>query len=249
LTLRVLGCSHPTMLETQRHEPSAFSQALPIVLGYLPVGFAYGVLAVKAGLSVANTGFMSILVFAGSAQLIGVDMLGTGAPPVSVIATTLVVNLRHVLFSAALSPYLGGWPRRRIARFCYQLTDETFALHATRFHNQQRSTTKTLAINMFTQSAWVAGGMAGAVAGSFVPDVKPFGLDFALAAMFAVLLVGQLLSYAHVLAGVLGAAIALVLSQTAAAPYATLTAAIVAAAVAAATPWTKCRETRTAKGQ
>jgi len=44
------------MSETARQEPSAFSQALPIVLGYLPVGFAYGVLAVKAGLSVANTG-------------------------------------------------------------------------------------------------------------------------------------------------------------------------------------------------
>jgi 4-azaleucine resistance transporter AzlC len=237
------------MSETQRREPSAFSQALPIVLGYLPVGFAYGVLAVKAGLSVANTGLMSILVFAGSGQLIGVDMLGAGAPPLSVIATTLVVNLRHVLFSAALSPYLRGWPKRRIARFCYQLTDETFALHATRFHNQQQSTAKTLAINMFTQSAWVVGSLAGAVAGGFVPDVKPFGLDFALAAMFAVLLVGQLLSPAHVLAGVLGAAIALVLSQTPAAPYAILTAAIAAAAVASATPWTKSRDSESAKGQ
>lgn len=237
------------MFETKRREPSAFSQALPIVLGYLPVGFAYGVLAVKAGLSVANTGLMSVLVFAGSAQLIGVDMLGAGAPPVSVIATTLVVNLRHVLFSAALSPYLGGWPRRRIARFCYQLTDETFALHATRFHNQQQSATHTLAINMFTQSAWVIGGLAGAVAGGFVPDVKPFGLDFALAAMFAVLLVGQLLSFAHVLAGSLGAAIALVLSQTPAAPYATLVAAVVAAAVAAATPWAKNRKAEAAGSQ
>ncbi|WP_243361955.1 AzlC family ABC transporter permease [Fundidesulfovibrio terrae] len=229
------------MPDSQRNEPSAFSQALPIVLGYLPVGFAYGVLAVKAGLSVANTGLMSILVYAGSAQLIGVDMFGAGAPAMSIIATTFIVNLRHVLFSAALSPFFGAWPKRRIARFCFEMTDETFALHATRFHNQQRSTTKTLAINTFAHCAWILGGLAGAVAGGFVPDVKPLGLDFALAAMFAVLLVGQLLSPAHILAAALGGGIALILSQTPAAPYATLTAAIVAAAVASVTPWTRQR--------
>lgn len=229
------------MADSQRHEPSALSQALPIILGYLPVGFAYGVLAVKAGLSLANTGLMSVLVFAGSAQLIGVDMLGAGAPALSVIATTLVVNLRHLLFSAALAPHLKGWPKRRIARFCFQLTDETFALHATRFNNRQQSTTKTLAINVLTQSAWVAGSLAGAVAGGFVPDVKPLGLDFALPAMFAVLLIGQLLSPAHILAAALGAGLALVLSQTAAAPYAILTAAVIAAAVASVTPWTRQR--------
>lgn len=234
------------MSASPRKEPSALSQALPIVLGYLPVGFAYGVLAVKAGLSVANTGLMSILVFAGSAQLIGVDMIGAGGPPLSVIATTLVVNLRHALFSAALSPFLRGWTRRRIARFCFQLTDETFALHATRFHNQQQSTAKTLAINALTQSAWVAGSLAGAVAGGFVPDVKPLGLDFALAAMFAVLLVGQLMSPAHVLAAGLGAGLALVISRTPAAPYATLAGAVVAAGVASATPWAKSPEPRRA---
>ena len=108
------------MPATPRSEPSALSQALPVVLGYLPVGFAYGVLAVKAGLSIANTALMSVLVFAGSAQLIGVDMIGSGSLALSVIATTLVVNLRHVLFSAALAhrPFLFPTDRRdlRIAR-------------------------------------------------------------------------------------------------------------------------------------
>jgi len=225
-----------------RQEPSSFSQALPIVLGYLPVGFAYGVLAVKAGLSLANTGLMSVLVFAGSAQLISVDMIGSGAAPFSVVATAFIVNLRHALFSAAMSPHLTGWPRARIARFCFQLTDETFALHAVRFHNKQASTGKTLAINAFTQAAWVAGSVAGAVAGGFVPDVRPLGLDFALPAMFAVLLVGQLATPAHVLAAALGAGLALVISQTAAAQWATLAAAVAAAAIASLTPWARSRQ-------
>lgn len=240
------------MPPAHRPEPSAFSQALPVILGYLPVGFAYGVLAVKAGLGLANTGLMSVLVFAGSAQLIGVDMLGAGAPPISIIMTTFVVNLRHVLFSAALSPYLRGWPRRRVAAMAFELTDETFALHATRFHKQQQSPTKTLAINVLTQTAWVAGSLAGAVVGGYVPDVRPLGLDFALPAMFAVLLVGQLGSKAHVLAAALGAALILVLSQTAAAPYAVIAATVVAASLAMpftaslsdtakTTPWTSTR--------
>ncbi|GFK94607.1 Inner membrane protein YgaZ [Fundidesulfovibrio magnetotacticus] len=220
-----------------RSEPSAFTQALPIVMGYLPVGFAYGVLAVKAGLGVANAGLMSVLVFAGSAQLIGVEMLGAGAPALSVIATTFVVNLRHVLFSAALSPHLSGWPRARIARFCFQLTDETFALHATRLNNHQQSTAKTLAINAFAQLAWIAGSLAGALAGGLVPDVRPLGLDFALPAMFAVLLTGQLAGRAHALAAVLGAGLCLAISRTPAAPYAVLAGAVAAAGIASLTPW------------
>lgn len=207
------------------------------MLGYLPVGFAYGVLAVKAGLSVANTGLMSLLVFAGSAQLIGVEMFGSGASAASIIATTCIVNARHILFSAALSPYLAGWGTRRISRFTFQLTDETFALHATRFHKKQPSPTSSLAINALTHGAWIAGGLLGALAGGFVPDVRPLGLDFALPAMFAVLLVGQLASPAHLTAAVLGGALALVLSQTPLAPWSALLAAATAAAIASLTPW------------
>ncbi|MFP5239874.1 MAG: AzlC family ABC transporter permease [Acidobacteriota bacterium] len=225
----------------QRAEPSALSQALPIIMGYLPVGFAYGVLAVKAGLSLANTGLMSILVYAGSGQLIAVDMIGSGASASTVIATTFIVNLRHVLFSAALSPFLASWPVRRIARFCFEMTDETFALHATRFHNRQLSVRKTLAINLLAHTGWIVGGIAGAVAGGFVPDVKPLGLDYALPAMFAVLLVGQLLSPAHILAAALGGSLALIISQTDASAYATLAGAVIAAATAAFTPWTSKR--------
>ncbi|WP_459933548.1 AzlC family ABC transporter permease [Fundidesulfovibrio butyratiphilus] len=227
------------MREALRPEPSAFSQALPIVLGYLPVGFAYGVLAVKAGLGLAYTTLMSVLVYAGSAQLIAVNMFGAGAPAVSIVVMTFVVNLRHVLFSAALSPYLKGWSRARLAAFTFELTDESFALHATRFHNRQRDPAKTLGINAFAQASWVTGSVAGALAGGYVPDVKPLGLDFALPAMFAVLLVGQLTSKAHVLAAALGAALTLVLSRTPVASYAVLAGAVVAAAVASRTPWIK----------
>jgi 4-azaleucine resistance transporter AzlC len=83
---------------------SAFRQTLPIILGYVPVGFAYGVLAQKSGLSGINTLLMSLLVYAGSAQLIAVGLFAAGAAPLAIVATTFVVNLRHLLMSAPWRP-------------------------------------------------------------------------------------------------------------------------------------------------
>jgi predicted branched-subunit amino acid permease len=111
----------------------AFRQALPIVLGYVPVGFAYGVLAQKSGLSTANTLAMSLIVFAGSAQLIAVGLFAAMASPLSIVLTTFVVNLRHLLMSAALAPHLRSWTKAQIAALTTELTDETFALHIARF--------------------------------------------------------------------------------------------------------------------
>jgi 4-azaleucine resistance transporter AzlC len=194
-------------------------QTLPVILGYLPVGFAYGVLAQKSGLSAANTMLMSLIVFAGSAQLIAVGLLAAGIGPASVIITTFVVNLRHLLMSAALAPYLRSWTRWQQAVFAFQLTDETFALHSSRFARGETGKTETLAINMIAQSAWLAGSFLGLCAGALIRDVKPIGLDYALPAMFMVLLVWQLTSMTRwitaVLAGIISVGLSLAgFSQT-----------------------------------
>ena len=115
---------------------SGVRQALPIVLGYIPVGFAYGVLAKKSGLGLFNCVAMSVIVFAGSAQLIGAGLFGAAASPFTLVFTTFVVNLRHLLMSAALAPKLKGWHKWQIALFGYELTDETFALHSMRMANR-----------------------------------------------------------------------------------------------------------------
>ncbi|MFP4392554.1 MAG: AzlC family ABC transporter permease [Desulfohalobiaceae bacterium] len=170
---------------------SALQQTLPVILGYLPVGFAYGVLAQKSGISGLNTVLMSLLVFAGSAQLIAVGLLASGAGAATVILTTFMVNLRHLLMSASLAPYLRSWSRPQQAFFSFQLTDETFALHSSRFARGQTCKQETLAINIIAQSAWLAGSCLGLFAGGLISDVRPIGLDFALPAMFIVLLVWQ----------------------------------------------------------
>ncbi|HET6346167.1 MAG TPA: AzlC family ABC transporter permease, partial [Myxococcota bacterium] len=76
----------------------------PMALGYAPIGFAVGALSRGAGMSPLNTLLMSLLVYAGSSQLIATQLLVLEASPVSVIATTFVVNLRHLLMASALAP-------------------------------------------------------------------------------------------------------------------------------------------------
>ena len=185
------------------------AQAVPIVLGYIPVGFAYGVLAQKAGLSPFNTLLMSIIVYAGSAQLIAVGLISSGLTPLSIIITTFIVNLRHMLMSAALSPHLQSWRKPELAAFAYELTDESFALHATRIDGQERPKSETLAINVTAQASWVLGTALGIFGGQMIVEIEPFALDYALPAMFIALLVMQIKNKVQVIVAVLAGAFSL----------------------------------------
>jgi 4-azaleucine resistance transporter AzlC len=176
--------------------------AAPIVMGYIPIGFAYGVLAQQAGLSTRNTVLMSLLVYAGSAQLIATGLFATGAPALSIILTTFVVNLRHLLMSAALSPYMRHWRKGALAAFAYELTDESFAIHIARFIESAPPKAEVFAINATAQVSWIFGSWVGAVAGQLIADVKPLALDYALPAMFIALLVMQIKDKRHIVVAV-----------------------------------------------
>lgn len=180
--------SHPK----QRGWLSGVTQALPIVLGYVPIGMAFGILAQKAGISTSNSLLMSLLVFAGSAQLIAVGLFEAGTPVLSVILTTFVVNLRHLLMSAAVSPFLKPWRKIELAAFAYELTDETFAVHSARFASHGPNKAETFATNLTSQASWILGTWLGIVIGELISDARPFALDYALPAMFIALLVMQI---------------------------------------------------------
>ncbi|MGE4554365.1 MAG: AzlC family ABC transporter permease, partial [Desulfovibrionaceae bacterium] len=185
---------------------AGLKRVAPVVLGFVPVGFAYGVLASKAGLSACNVVAMSVIVFAGSAQLASVALFALGAPALAVVAATFVINLRHLLMSAALAPFLRSWPAWRVAAMTFQLTDETFALHAVRFPRGNYPLGELFTINVTAQTAWVAGTVLGLAASGMLADVRPLGLDFALPAMFAALLAFQLKDRVHVLVAVVSGA-------------------------------------------
>lgn len=198
-------------------------RAVPVIFGYVPVGLAFGVLAVKAGLTPFETMLMSALVYAGSAQLIAVGLLGAAssfaAATWAVIFTTCIVNLRLFLMSAALAPYLRHWGRGLQAFFAWEITDESFALHSIEFQRLQQEAgaarpekctpvpvVPCLALNITAHLAWIIGSGLGALSGSFVADVRPLGIDYALNAMFIILLVAQIRNNLHIAMAVLAAA-------------------------------------------
>ena len=94
------------MADRRKEFISGVRDTFPLMLGAFPFGMIYGTLAVTAGLSKGATMAMSAFVFAGSAQFIAVGLVAAHAPVAIIILTTFIVNLRHMLYSATLLPYL-----------------------------------------------------------------------------------------------------------------------------------------------
>ena len=186
----------------------------PICLGYFPIGLAFGVLAQKAGLHPVEIGLMSLLVFAGSSQFVAVSMLSGGASTLSIVLTTFVINLRHLLMSSSLAAYLRSVNKSRTALFAYGITDESFAVNLTRFRNSNWDWRQALVVNQTANVAWVASSILGAYSGQFIP-AGAFGIDYALIAMFLCLVVfqlrGRLYALTAIVAGVLAVCLALVI--------------------------------------
>jgi 4-azaleucine resistance transporter AzlC len=170
--------------------------AWPICLGYAPAGIAFGVVAQKAGLSPVEIGLMSLIVFAGSSQFIAVSMLSAGAGMASILLTTFTVNLRHLLMSSALSPYLGRTSKRWISIFAYGVTDESFAVNVSRFRSGNWDWRSALVVNHISNLAWIASTVLGGYAGEFIPSGS-FGIDYALTGMLICLLASQLRDRYH----------------------------------------------------
>jgi 4-azaleucine resistance transporter AzlC len=106
---------------------------LPILVGVVPFGMIYGVLALGAGLVPGVAQAMSSVVFAGSAQFILVQLFAASAPVWVMVLTVFVVNLRHALYSASIAPFVQHLPRRWKLLLSYLLTDEAYAVAITRY--------------------------------------------------------------------------------------------------------------------
>ena len=113
----------------------------PVLMVYVAIGMAYGVLAVDNGIPPWLAVLMSALVYAGTAQLVGVQMIALNLPPVSIIVTAAVINARFFVMASALVPYLRRLKTWERALYATQLTDATFALHIARLPSANASKT------------------------------------------------------------------------------------------------------------
>jgi 4-azaleucine resistance transporter AzlC len=166
---------------------------VPILFGAAPFGLIYGVLATGAGLPPALAWAMSSLVFAGSAQFIAAGQIGAGVPGAVLVLTTFVVNLRHMLYSASLAPYLRRLSPAWKAVLAYLLTDEAYVIAALNYERPTDPANKHwyfLGAGLALWTTWQLSSAVGIFLGAQVP--ASWSLDFSLALTFIGLVVPAL---------------------------------------------------------
>lgn len=169
--------------KTRHNWVEGFKKSLPVAMGYLPAGIAFGVLAQVAGIPVWAIIMLSIVLYAGAAQYACLPMLSAGLPIGSIATNIAAINLRHVFYGMPLLQYL---PKHKLAKtYClFALTDETFSV-MTSLPDESRQSLM-LPISLFNQSWWVIASAVGVLIGSALSDLVPH-LDFALVCLFAIL--------------------------------------------------------------
>lgn len=156
----------------------------PLALGVFFYGVLFGVLAGQAGLSLAQASGMSVLVFAGAAQLISLDLWIEPLPVAALVATVLAVNLRHVLMSASLHPWLSRISPLKAYGSLFFMVDESWALSLAEMQRGERSASFLIGAGLGVFITWNAGTVLGFTAGELLPPPESIGLDFAFTAMF-----------------------------------------------------------------
>ncbi len=177
----------PSAEEIRQEFLNGARNTIPLIVGAIPFGIIFGTLSVTNGLSPWTAMAMSLFVFAGSAQFIAVGLLAVGSSPAIVILTTFIVNLRHLLYSASLVPYVNRLSQRWRALLAFGLTDESYAVVANRYFNRPDSPASHwffLGSVVAMWGNWQLCTLIGISLGKLIPDMSNWGLDFAMSVTF-----------------------------------------------------------------
>lgn len=165
----------------------------PLLVGVFPFGMIYGALALNAGLSTLVSQMMSSIVFAGSSQFVTAQLVHDAAPGMVIIVTIAVVNLRHMLYSASLAPYLKNLSLKWKALLSYLLTDEAYAPSILKFEAEGITATShwfLLGAGFSLWFIWQISTALGIFLGAAIPE--SWSLDFALPLTFIAMVVPAL---------------------------------------------------------
>lgn len=164
--------------------------SIPIILGYLPLGFAFGVLANEVGMSIIQATMMSALCFTGAGQYIAIGVMQAGGAVFTIIMANVLVNSRYLLFSTSLVPYLkGNVPTAVGSLLTYGLTDETYAVAMNRYQNHPPTASYIAGLHLSSHIGWIASTLLGAILGNYIGNTDRLGFNFTLPAMYICLMV------------------------------------------------------------
>jgi 4-azaleucine resistance transporter AzlC len=168
----------------------------PLLIGVFPFGLIYGALALKSGLSAAPAQMMSAIVFAGSSQFVAAQLVREAAPGFIIVLTIGVVNLRHMLYSASIAPFIEKLSPRWKGLLAYLLTDEAYAASIIHYENEGLTPTSHwffLGAGFSLWFTWQVSSALGIFLGAAIPASWP--LDFALPLTFIAMVMPVLQDY------------------------------------------------------
>lgn len=167
---------------------NGLKDGIPITIGYFSVSFSFGILAIQGGLSILQTGLVSLTSVTSAGQFAGLQIIIAGGTLLEMILTQFIINLRYALMSLALTQKLApdvNWRKRLIVAFAN--TDEIFA--AAMGHSKELTFRYMLGLQILPLIGWVGGTVVGAVAGDLLPKAICSALSLALYGMFVAIVV------------------------------------------------------------
>jgi 4-azaleucine resistance transporter AzlC len=197
--------------------------------GVIPFGIAFAIVAHAGGFSLVETQALSLLVFAGAAQLITVTLAMSGVAAIPIVLTAFLLNLRHILYGLSLSRWLPGATRPPRGILAFFLTDESYGLTIKAFLDQYGTDAFLFGSELSLFGSWNVATLAGSLLGDLLPNPYHIGLDFIFPLAFLALLVPLLRNWQSVVVALTSVAVAAVASHFAAGGLAVLAAGVCAA--------------------
>lgn len=171
----------------------AFPYTIPVLMGYLFMGIAFGFLLQSKGFGVAWAGFMSVTIFAGAMQFVTVTLLTQPFNPLSVFVLTLMVNARHIFYGLSMTEKYRGTGKAK-PYLIFGMTDETFALlSSTALPEGVTRKGFYFSVTLLNHIYWITGSVTGALLGAKLL-FDTHGIEFVMTALFTAIVVEQLRS-------------------------------------------------------
>lgn len=181
----------PGMKSKQDMIRHGFVIGLPIILGYLPVAITFGVVSSQSGLTLGQIAAMSLFVYAGASQFMGVNMMLVGAGAIEIIIATFVLNFRHFVMSFSFMNHLREYSLLQRLPLALTLTDETFAVASIHSEDAKQKNGMFFYATFFflAYAVWVLGSILGGLLGEVLPERLSDSMGIALYALFIGLLI------------------------------------------------------------
>ncbi|BBB70144.1 branched-chain amino acid efflux pump permease component 1 AzlC family protein [Undibacterium sp. YM2] len=199
-----------------KHFTAGIRDTVPMLVGAAPFGMIFGTLVATAQMQAWQGQLMSLAVFAGSSQFIATGLIASHTGMLVIWLATFIVNLRHMLYAAALMPHVRHLPRRWRWGLGFLLTDETFAVverHYRQHPQDAQGHWYFLGSGLSMYVNWQFWTLTGLMFGAIFPQLQTLGLDFAMVATFIAIVVPQLFKRPHLLAAIVAGSAAYALQH------------------------------------